>query len=96
MNSWIFREAVLNKVEHLIFFSCTVMYQSKDVAQSEADWSAADRIYSNYYGVGNTKVYLENMCDFYSQIGETIRTHSYPDFINQSQELQNQSTLFAR
>ena len=32
----------------------------------------------------------------YSQIGETIRTHSYPDFINQSQELQNQSTLFAR
>jgi len=71
MNSWIFREAVLNKVEHLIFFSCTVMYQSKDVAQSEADWSAADRIYSNYYGVGNTKVYLENMCDFYSQIGET-------------------------
>ena len=71
MNSWIFREAVLNKAEHLIFFSCTVMYQSKDVAQSEADWSASDRIYSNYYGVGNTKVYLENMCDFYSQIGET-------------------------
>lgn len=71
MNSWIFREAVLNKVEHLIFFSCTVMYQSKDVAQSEGDWSASDRIYSNYYGVGNTKVYLENMCDFYSQIGET-------------------------
>ena len=71
MNSWIFREAVLNKVEHLIFFSCTVMYQSKDVAQSEEDWSASDRIYKNYFGVGNTKVYLENMCDFYSQIGDT-------------------------
>lgn len=71
MNSWIFREAVLNKVEHLIFFSCTVMYQSKDTPQSESDWSPSDRIYSNYYGVGNTKVYLENMCDFYSQIGET-------------------------
>jgi len=71
MNSWIFREAVLNKIEHLIFFSCTVMYQSKDELQSESDWSAADRIYPNYFGVGNTKVYLENMCDFYSQIGET-------------------------
>jgi GDP-L-fucose synthase len=71
MNSWIFREAVVNKIEHLIFFSCTVMYQSKDVQQSELDWSASDRIYPNYFGVGNTKVYLENMCDFYSQIGET-------------------------
>lgn len=71
MNSWIFREAVLNKAEHLIFFSCTVMYQSKDELQSESDWSAADRIYPNYFGVGNTKVYLENMCDFYSQIGDT-------------------------
>jgi len=47
------------------------MYQSKDVQQSELDWSASDRIYPNYFGVGNTKVYLENMCDFYSQIGET-------------------------
>jgi nucleoside-diphosphate-sugar epimerase len=71
MNSWIFREAVQNNIEHLIFFSCTVMYQPQNVPQKESDWSASDRIYSNYFGVGNTKVYLENMCDFYSQLGKT-------------------------
>lgn len=71
MNSWIFREALLNKVEHLIFFSCTVMYQSKDVPQKESDWSADEEIYKNYFGVGNTKVYLEKMCEFYSRLGNT-------------------------
>lgn len=71
MNSWIFREALLNDVEHLIFFSCTVMYQPKDVPQKESDWSASDEIYGNYFGVGSTKVYLEDMCDFYSRLGNT-------------------------
>lgn len=71
MNSWIFREAILNKIKHVIFFSCTVMYQSCEQAQSEKDWSPSDRIYKNYFGVGSTKVYLENMCDFYSSLGDT-------------------------
>lgn len=71
MNSWIFREAVLNKIEHLIFFSCTVMYQPRNEPQKESDWSANDEIYKNYFGVGNTKVYLENMCNFYSRLGDT-------------------------
>lgn len=71
MNSWIFREAMLNKTTHVIFPSCTVMYQPKDFPQKETDWSASDRIYKNYFGVGNTKVYLENMCEFYSTLGET-------------------------
>jgi len=71
MNSWIFRESVLNNVEHLIFLSCTVMYQPKDVPQKETDWSINDRIYENYFGVGTMKVFMENMCDFYSSIGNT-------------------------
>lgn len=71
MNSWLFRESVLNNVEHLIFMSCTVMYQSKNSPQKESDWSPSDEIYENYFGVGNTKVYLENMCKFYSKLGNT-------------------------
>ena len=71
MNSWIFREAMLNNVKHLIFMSCTVMYQSKDYAQKESDWSASEDIYKNYFGVGNTKVYLEKMCEFYASISKT-------------------------
>lgn len=71
MNSWIFREAVDTGVKHVIFPSCTVMYQPMDERQSESDWSASDRIYDAYFGVGNTKVYLENMCEFFSSIGQT-------------------------
>lgn len=71
MNSWLFRESMLNNVGHLIFMSCTVMYQSKPTPQKESDWSSSDEIYENYFGVGNTKVYLENMCKFYSKLGNT-------------------------
>ena len=71
MNSWIFREAFLNKASHVIFPSCTVMYQPKDHAQKETDWSAEDEIYHSYFGVGSTKVYLEKMCDFYSRLSWT-------------------------
>lgn len=71
MNSWIFREAHLNNVEHLIFFSCTVMYQSKNKKQKESDWTESERLYDKYFGVGNTKVYLEKMCEFYSSLGNT-------------------------
>ena len=71
MNSWIFREAMRTKVGHLLFPSCTVMYQPKDKPQSEVDWSPLDEIYPAYFGVGNMKVFCEKMCDFYSRIGET-------------------------
>lgn len=74
MNSWIFREAMLNNAEHLIFLSCTVMYQSKDIPQKESDWSIADDIYKNYFGVGKMKIFSEDMCDFYSRLGTTKYT----------------------
>jgi len=71
MNAWLFREAVLNRVGHVLFPSCTVMYQPKDSPQSEEDWDAGEEIYSSYFGVGNMKVFTERMCDFYSRIGQT-------------------------
>jgi GDP-L-fucose synthase len=55
----------------LLFPSFTVMYQPKEQAQSEADWSPLDEIYHAYFGVGNMKVFCEKMCDFYSRIGST-------------------------
>ena len=74
MNSWIFREAMLNNVEHIIFLSCTVMYQSKNYPQKESDWSNGDEIYEKYFGVGKMKVFSEDMCDFYSRISNTKYT----------------------
>jgi nucleoside-diphosphate-sugar epimerase len=50
------------------------MYQPSDKALKESDFSESDEIYSKYFGVGNTKVYIEKMCDFYSRLGKTKHT----------------------
>ncbi|MDO8436448.1 MAG: NAD-dependent epimerase/dehydratase family protein, partial [bacterium] len=79
MNSLIFRAAYEYNVSHIIFFSCTVMYQSSDNPVKETDFDANKEIYPNYFGVGWTKVYIEKMCEFYSKIGNakyTVIRHS--------------------
>ncbi len=71
MNSYLFRSAFEHKVKHVIFFSCTVMYHSSETALKESDFDANKDLHPRYFGVGNTKLYIEKMCDFYSRIGET-------------------------
>jgi len=72
MNSHIFREAFEQKIKHLVFFSCTVMYPSGlDRAVKENDFDANAEMTRSYFGVGWTKVYLEKMAEFYSRIGST-------------------------
>lgn len=74
MNSLIFRAAYESKVSHVIFFSCTVMYQSSDLPVKETDFDPNKEIYPSYFGTGWTKVYIEKMCEFYSRIGNTKYT----------------------
>jgi len=74
MNSYILRECYEQKIEHIIFPSCTVMYQPSDKALKETDFNGNDEIYKTYFGVGNTKVYIEKMCEFYSRLGRTKHT----------------------
>ena len=74
MNSLLLRSAYDHGVENFVFPSCTVMYQPSDEALKESDFSESDEIYSKYFGVGNTKVYIEKMCDFYSRLGKTKHT----------------------
>ena len=71
MNSLIFRSAHDHNVKHVVFFSCTVMYPSKDTPLKEADFDSNVELYPNYFGVGWTKVYLEKMAEFYSRLGRT-------------------------
>lgn len=71
MNSYLFRSAFEQKVKHVIFFSCTVMYQSSDIALKETDFDANKALHPRYFGVGNTKLYVEKMCEFYAGISET-------------------------
>ena len=71
MNSYIFRTAFEQKIKHVIFFSCTVMYSSSEKPLRESDFDGNNPIFTNYFGVGNTKVYLEKMCKFFANIGDT-------------------------
>ncbi len=77
INSYLLRESFEAKVKHFIFPSCTVMLQSKEF-QAETEWDPRKEINKNYFGVGNTKVYIEKMCKFYSGIGmkTTVIRHS--------------------
>ena len=70
MNSYLFRLAVEHEVSHLIFFSCTVMYQSSDTPTKEHDLDENEVIHEKYFGAGHTKLYLEKMCEFYSRLGK--------------------------
>lgn len=72
MNSLIFRAAFENKLKHVIFFSCTVMYPHQDMPVKEEDFNY--QITDKYFGVGWTKVYLEKMCEFFSKMNNTKYT----------------------
>ena len=71
MNSYLFRAAFERKVKHVIFFSCTVMYSSSEKPLKEIDFDANMPLFHRYFGVGHTKLYVEKMCEFYANIGET-------------------------
>lgn len=74
MNSLLLRAAFDHHVKHFVFFSCTVMYQSSEVALSEKDFDASKALHPRYFGIGWTKVYIEQMCEFFSQLNRTRHT----------------------
>jgi GDP-L-fucose synthase len=74
MNSLLFRTAHDRAMEHVVFFSCTVMLPSSPRALSETDFDANAAFHARYFGAGWTKVYIEKMCEFYSGIGPTKYT----------------------
>ena len=62
MNSHILKSCFKNSIKHLIFFSCTTMYHSSKKPLREEDFDANKKLEKKYFGVANTKVYIEKMC----------------------------------
>lgn len=71
MNSLILRAAFDNNIEHLVFYSCSVMYPSADEPLAETAFESGGEIHPRYFGAGWTKVYVEKMCEFYARLGRT-------------------------
>ena len=74
MNSILLREAMNNSISHFLFFSCTVMYKSSSKPIKETDWDPSDEMNDRYFGIANTKIYIEKMLDFYSRISNMKTT----------------------
>lgn len=71
MNSLILRSAYDNNISRLLFFSCTIMYTSSKYPIKESDFSLSDPIPPQYFGAAWTKLYIEQMCEFFSRLGRT-------------------------
>lgn len=74
MNSILLRESMNAGIKHFIFFSCTVMYNSSLIPIKESDWDISMEINDRYFGVANTKIYIEKMLDFYSRVSHMKTT----------------------
>lgn len=71
MNSIIIRSCYKFKIKHFIFFSCTVMYPNSKKYLNEKSIESNNKISEKYFGIGNTKLYIEKVCEFFSRIGNT-------------------------
>lgn len=74
MNSLLMRSAYHHNIKHFVFFSCTVMYPTSELPLSEADYDPSTPLHPRYFGVGNTKLYIEKMLEFFSSISDMKTT----------------------
>jgi len=71
INSYLMKSCYDNHVKKFIFFRCTVMYQNSKKPLKEKDFKPNNKIYEKYFGVANTKLFIEKMCEFYSKLKRT-------------------------
>jgi len=68
MNSLLLQASHDLGVKHFIFFSCTVMYPSQKKPIKELEIKNSNSIYKAYFGVAKTKLFIEDLCKFYSNL----------------------------
>jgi len=66
INPLIFRAAHENNVKHVIFPSCTTMYNSSDSLIKEEDVDLNKGVPENYFGCGWAKVLIEKACELFA------------------------------
>ena len=71
INSLVFEAAHVNGESHVLFPSCTVMYQSSDKPIREEDFDPREGMAPRYAGGGDMKVFSEKLCEFYAGLGDT-------------------------
>jgi len=79
INSIITRSCYDFNTKHIIFFSCSIMYDPfLRKLQKEKDFDPK-KIYEGYFGAAHMKVFVEKMCEFYAKLNKnkyTVIRHS--------------------
>lgn len=71
MNSVLLRAVHDAHVGRFLFFSCSIMYSPRAEPVRETDFTPGDALLDPYFGAAWTKVYIEQMCEFYARLGRT-------------------------
>ena len=74
MNSLLLRACFDCHVQKFLFFSCSLMYPSSPNPVKENEWDRSLDIPDPYFGIAHTKLYVENMCQFFAGLGRTDHT----------------------
>jgi len=64
MNSLLFRAAHDLKVGHVVFFSCSIMYPSKNRPQTETDFDHDQELHPRYFGADGQNFTLKRCASF--------------------------------
>ena len=73
MNLNLIEAAHIHKVKHFIFLSCTVMYPPSNRPLRETEHNL-DNLHLKYFMTARMKVFAEDLCRFYSELGTTKYT----------------------
>lgn len=74
MTALLLRAAFDLHVEHVVYFSCSVVYPSSPQPQAEAAVDAGQSMHPRHFGAGWTKIYAEKACEFFAMQGRTRHT----------------------
>ena len=70
IHNQVFRAAHELSVGHLVIFSCSVMYPSRDEPHDEESFDANSEIYPLYFGGAWNKIYFEKLGEFFASISD--------------------------
>lgn len=70
MNTLVADAARYNKISHLLFMGSSVVYPSKSIPQKEEE-ADLSLVHPQYFMGARIKIYMEDLCRFYSRFGNT-------------------------
>lgn len=79
INSMVTRSCYEFFIKHIIFFSCSIMYDSHSSKLQKEDDLDLRKIHEKYFGAAHTKIFIEKLCEFYSKLNRnkyTVVRHS--------------------